>query len=297
MLNIFKTTKEAFFSIIKYELEESDDTHEILAQSRIDKETAENMEGAMKIIYKNDKAHKIIEIEEGEYIDEEEVRYQQEKLNYRNYPINNYQALVHKPNGIHQLGGRPPQEFKMPDNITTTPNIYLGKLNCKLDDSLKWTNLDEAHLVCPIHSDFELLYYDYSSPLSPVLISETKDGLIGSAYDDLKASDQIIFNSLKVGTTKLSLDLIEENEFLGNTGAPAWIQQELIPKCPKSGNSMKFLAMLDTNTTIEIETSDVDIIDESMRGYFESYNFWCDGALFIFYEPESKIMAYFIQNT
>ncbi|MEZ5049608.1 MAG: hypothetical protein R2766_08160 [Saprospiraceae bacterium] len=84
---------------------------------------------------------------------------------------------------------------------------------------------------------------------------------------------------------------------LGNTGAPTWIQHELIPKCPKTGKSMKFLVMLETNNLVELESSNVEINDKSMKTYIESFNFWCDGALFIFYQPESKTMAYFIQNT
>lgn len=298
MLKMFKKDKkESFFSNVIFDMEESEEMHEILSQSRIDISTAENMEGAMKVIYKNNNAHEMIWIEEGDYLDVENVRYKNKPISFRDYPINKYRTLIPQKDGIHQLGGFTPENFKMPQNITSTPNIYLGRLNCEMEESLKWSKLNQAHLVCPIHADFETIYLDYSNPLEPKLLSSENKESISSAYDDLTPNDEIVFKELKVGTTELLIDLIYEDQVLGNIGAPTWIQHELIPKCPKTGKHMKFLIMLETNMVVELETSNVNINDESMRGYIESFNFWCDGALFIFYEPDSKIMAYFIQNT
>ena len=298
MLKIFKRDKkESYFSNVIFDMEESEEMHEILSQSRIDRLTAENIEGAMKVIYRNNIAYEMIWIEEGDYLEVEKVRLKNKSISYRDYSLNEYRTLIPQEDGIHQLGGFIPKNFEMPQNITSTPYIYLGRLNCEEEKSLNWCSLNQAHLICPIYSDFEIIYLDYSNPMKPKLLNDENSDSISSVYEDLKPSDKIIFKELKVGTTELTLDLIYEDQVLGNTGAPTWIQHELIPKCPKTGKSMKFLVMLETNNLVELESSNVEINDKSMKTYIESFNFWCDGALFIFYQPESKTMAYFIQNT
>jgi hypothetical protein len=52
-MTLFSKIIELYFSEIHFDLEEDEGMHSILSQSRIDKRTAENMEGSMKIIYKN----------------------------------------------------------------------------------------------------------------------------------------------------------------------------------------------------------------------------------------------------
>ena len=37
--------------------------------------------------------------------------------------------------------------------------------------------------------------------------------------------------------------------------------------------------------------------DPKIQHYLDTLNFWCDGDLFVFLEPESKIMCLLIQNT
>lgn len=59
---------------------------------------------------------------------------------------------------------------------------------------------------------------------------------------------------------------------------------------------MKFLIQLNSTNLVELESSDVDK-DEKYIEHLESFDFWGGGTLIVFYEPESKIMAYYIQNT
>lgn len=299
MLKWFKKNiKESYFSNVFYELEESEEMHRILKQSRIDKQAAESLYGAMKVVYKNGVATKIVNIEEGEIEEEEieDVRFTNKPISYRDYPVLKYRVLLASEKGLHQLGGTPPDSFKMPVNNTSTPYIYLGKLDCLNDELLGWTKLNVAHLVCPIFGDFELIYLDYSNPLQPKLVdNNTRDKII-SNFEKLNADNQILFKELKVKASTPSLEKLINDKVLGNIGAPEWLQHELIPKCPKSGNYMKFLIQLNSTNLVELESSDVDK-DEKYIEHLESFDFWGGGTLIVFYEPESKIMAYYIQNT
>ncbi|WP_235299818.1 hypothetical protein [Portibacter marinus] len=140
MLSLFKNKKQSsFFSSYDLDLEEGETTHEILAQTRVDKRTAELLEGAMKIEYKNDIASKVHWIEEGDYIEEDEPRFETVPISYRDYPINTYKVLISNKQGKHRLGGEIPTEFNLPLNNTQTPHIYLGKLDCVGERSLTWT--------------------------------------------------------------------------------------------------------------------------------------------------------------
>lgn len=298
MFNIFKKkTTESYFSQPQYDIDETDRMHEILSYSRISKSSAENSEFAMKLIYENGVAIKLYEIEEGEYCEEFKVRFSDKPISYKDYRINDLRRIITNENGNHYFGGIFPDDFVKPDNPTLGPLIYLGQLKCSIDKYFEWTNIPNIHLVCPIHADFDIIYLDYSTPNKPKLIDVKQPQPISTAYDDLKPTDIIEFEKTPISFEKPKLELVEEESYLGSSGAPRWVQNEEIPKCPKSGKSMKFLLSIDTNEQVALKYSNVEIKDESMRNYIESFNFWCDGELFIFIEPETKTIAYFIQNT
>lgn len=297
MLNLFKSkSKGSFFSNYDIELEEGEATHEILSQTRVDKRTAELLEGAMKIEYKNGIANKVHWIEEGDYIEEDEPTFEKAPVIFKDYPINTYKVLISHKQGQHKLGGEIPTDFKLPRNNTQTPYVYLGKLNCDRENSLTWTKIDQFQMICPMFADFDIIFLDYTNPNAPILVNPQDVEDCGSAYDDLKTDDEIVFKELSVRMEDIKRNQTEE-DVIGNIGAPIWIQGDRIPICPKSGKKMKFLVMLDTSDKVQFNRSTVDIKDESMRRYLESFNFWCDGCLFIFFEPESKMAAYYIQNT
>lgn len=265
-----------FFSNVIFDMDDTEEMHEILSQSRIDQSAAENMEGAMMVLYRDDMAFEMVWIEEGNYLDTVKVRYKNNPISYKDYALNIYKTMIESEDGLHQLGGQPPENFRIPQTITPTPGIYLGYLNCQEEQSLRWSKLGHAHFVCPIHSDFDIIYLDYSNHLEPIYMFPEKLRKLTTAYDEIKPNDEIILNEIKVTTTKLSIDLIHEDLVLGNIGSPAWVQHKRIPKCPKSGRFMRFLAALETNMAVD---------------------FWGDGVLFIFYEPVTRVMAYYIQIT
>ena len=59
---------------------------------------------------------------------------------------------------------------------------------------------------------------------------------------------------------------------------------------------MKFICQLGSFSDIKAIFSNVKPTD-GMEQYFQKLNFWCDGNLYIFIEPTSKIMCYTMQNT
>jgi len=302
MLLIIKKIKMSnkeisYYSNVIWDLNESEEMHLILAQSKIDKKTAESLEGAMKVVYKNGVAKEIIWIEEGEYEEPDEVRFQTEPIKFVDYPENIYKTMIIDPDGKQVIGGEIPNDFEMPDSKCNAPFIYLGSINCQIEESLWWTELKNFHLICPIHADMEIIYIDYTNPTRPEIINHEEVNNLSKPYDDLNSEDKIIFKPTNFSFKKMKLDHIYESDIIGNLGSPTWVQNELIPRCPKTSKPMKFLISLESNKFIEISTSTVKITDKSMEKYINSFNFWCDGVLFVFYSPESKTAAYFIQNT
>jgi len=298
MLNLFKRKlKESYFSSFIFEIEDSEEMHQILAQTRIDKPTAENMHGAMKVIYKNEVADELILIEEGDYVDTEKVRYKNKPISYRDYSINVHKNLIEDKNGIHQLGGSPSEGFRMPDYNTGTPYIYLGKLNSTEELSLAWCKMDWIHLVCPIYAAIEIIYFDYTKPSEPKLLVPDHVDKMPKEHKAFNAKDKVIFYALAASFKKPNVSQYDEKLVLGNIGAPTWIQEELIPKCPRSGKAMKFLLSIETTTSVKLASSTLDINNEHAKLFYDETLNFGDGALYIFYEPDSKIMAYYIQNT
>ena len=61
---------------------------------------------------------------------------------------------------------------------------------------------------------------------------------------------------------------------------------------------MRFLCKL-TYDGLDVKTkrTNVNPKDEWFKQYFESMNFWGDGDLYIFFELESNIACFLIQNT
>lgn len=60
---------------------------------------------------------------------------------------------------------------------------------------------------------------------------------------------------------------------------------------------MKFVCQLTSWSDLKTEFTNVIAEDDYEQKLFEKMNFWCDGDLYIFMQPESKTVCYFIQNT
>jgi hypothetical protein len=198
--------------------------------------------------------------------------------------------------GKHKLGGEIPSNFILPKNEFKSNFQYIGLIN-NSDEIFNWLPFS-LNLICPIYLDFEQIYLDYENPNEPKLVYPNNTSEIGSAYDTLDINSKIIFEEKSFGLIEFE-GVTEDNEFdiVGIAGKPNWTQEENIPKCPKTNKEMKFVCQI--TSWSELKTKFTNVICESNyeREQFEKLNFWCDGDLYIYIQPESKTVCYFIQNT
>lgn len=294
--NFFKKSQEvSYFIGLEYDMTDSESLHKILSETRIDKSTAENLESAMKLVYKNGILSEMYSIEEGQYTDEE-IGFTDKILTYRDYPIRKFMTLAFDENGMHQIGGSPPQDFQFPENNTITPYVYLGYLHNR-DEVLEWLPIEYLHLVCPIYSDLGVIFLDYSSPNAPLLIKSESQNIIGTAYEGLTPENTVEFGAYKASFREYTKEISFNSDNLGFVGVPYFVQQSYIPICPISGREMKFLIQLESNDKVKLAKTDIYLKTESFRKYFEKLDFWGAGTLYIFIQPETKVVAFYIQNT
>lgn len=227
------------------------------------------------------------EIEENEHINHNLLQHKPiGKFKYRELAPNVLYKLLEDANGVHHLGGEVPAGFTMPEAKLAVPFQYLGRLNNT--DAFAWLPFP-LHLVCPIYLNFDKLFLDYSNPQHPVLINREEMEDAGTSYDDdLNTESEIVFAEKRFHTAP--------SDWYGIAGVPKWIQYAEIPICPKNGKPMRFVCQLDGNG-VKASRSNVTPHDEWYRRYYEELNFWGDGELYVFFEPESKTACYFIQNT
>ncbi|KFC21884.1 hypothetical protein [Epilithonimonas lactis] len=199
-------------------------------------------------------------------------------------------------NGLHKLGGKFPSNFIIPKNDFLSGFQYVGFIN-KGDNYFDWIPFD-IHLICPIYLDIENVFLDYSNPFAPIIIEPKNTSEITSAFDDLEKNSIVEFQETKLSIREFE-GITDDNEFdiLGVAGKANFLQHEDIPICPKSGKKMRFLCQFLTFNNIATEFTNVECEDKYMQQYFEHMNFWCDGSLYVFIEPESKTLCYYIQNT
>lgn len=294
--NFFKKTQAvSFFIGQEYDMTDSEKLHKILSETRIDESTAENLESAMKLVYQNGILSEMYSIEEGHYTDEE-INFTDKILTYRDYPMRKFMTLAFDEHGMHQIGGSPPLDFQFPENNTITPYVYLGYLNNR-DEILEWLPIEFLHLVCPIYSDMGELFLDYSSPMAPKLIRSGSQNIIGTAYEGLTPENTVEFLAYKASSKKHNLEIFYNGDILGYVGVPTFVQEDYIPKCPISGREMQFLIQLESNSKVKLAKTDIHLKTESYRKYFETLDFWGAGTLYIFIQPETKVVALYIQNT
>lgn len=198
--------------------------------------------------------------------------------------------------GYHFLGGKPPENFEVPHNHFKGNFQYIGFIS-KSDESFGWLPFD-VNLLCPIYCDIDKIYLDYSYPNAPKLISPIDTEEVTSAFDELKEDSIIQFKKTNIALRKFE-GINDENELeiLGIADKPHFLQDHNIPVCPKNGKKMKFLCQFLTFGEIETEYTNVNCGNSGMQIYFDHLNFWCDGSLYVFIEPSTRTICYYIQNT
>lgn len=285
----FGQEKHMFLAGWEAEFNGDEQCEKFMSTQVIDKQTAHTIYSSIELIFENSKLIRAFDLEEG--IKTERTLSDSEKgLEYVNLqPHQIFQIIKSRPSHSY-LGGEIPEGFTIPKFEFNAPFQYLGKFS-KTDDAFSWLPFD-LHLVAPIYLNFHSLFIDYSDPLSPKVLDVDDLKETDNSYDDLKPDSEIVYEKTYFITQK-SRDF---GYNLGHTGVPSWIQYPEIPSCPKSKKTMRFLCQL-TSNSVKTKRTNVNPEDEWYKQYFEDMNFWGDGDLFIFFDPESKVACFIIQNT
>ena len=167
----------------------------------------------------------------------------------------------------------------------------MGKFS-RSNEAFNWLPFD-LHLAAPIYLNFDKLFIDYSDPVNPKVLNVEELKKTDTSYDYLKPGSEIVYEKVFITSEK-------STEFGGieHTAVPDWIQYPDIPTCPKSKKTMKLLCQLNYDgLEIKTERTDVQPKNERCKQYFENMNFWGCGDLYIFFEPESKVICFLIQHT
>jgi len=206
-------------------------------------------------------------------------------------------TLILNPNGINSFGGKASSEIEIPE-LETSPMVYFGSIS-KNENHIKLIDFD-LHLICPIFIDLQTpVFFDYSNSTKPQLIRNNVPSNFSQLFDDIPHTAYIEYKKVnfsfdRLSPTKIkvgaqSFDMIPGE--IGHSGTPNWIHNENWPDCPITGNKMKFLFQLGDIEECET-TAGQDILDKES---IDSYLNFGHGYLYVFYEPESKVVAYLNQ--
>jgi len=252
-------------------------------------ETAKNAYAYIELIYnENNFLEEAIKRDEDGNV--EIMNIEIDKIKYQNLSINRIFNFYENPNGLNYLGGKIPENFKIPENKCPGSFQYLGFLSksCK---AFKWLPYD-INLISPIYMDMDKVWLDYTIPNEPSIINIEEINSLTTAYDDLKNDSFIEYKKKKFIAEKS--DCIDYG--IGVGGIPNWVQYSDIPRCPRSGKTMRFLCQLQSDSVLTNKTN-VETKDDWYKQYFEKMDFWGGGDLYVFFEPETSIACYMIQNT
>jgi hypothetical protein len=265
------------------ELDGGEHCEDFIATQITTQETIKHLSTGIELVFENDKLVKAFDYDDGKK-KTRRLRKEEIGLAFKKYPENHIYQFTEASKGKHQLGGEAPKGFTIPACNSAVPFQYLGYID-NTDSIFRWLPF-KVHLACPIYLNVSNVFVDYSDPMKPEVINREEVQAADTSYDELTKNSEIVFDSTK-------FNFVEDVEFayIGNAGIPKWIQASDIPRCPKSGERMKFLCQL--NGGVGVKRSNVD----DPGGYFDEMNFWGDGDLFVFFQPESKVACYFIQNT
>ena len=251
-------------------------------------ETFEYADMGLELIYENNKLKTAYEYDSGEK-SEKKLTQKEIGLAYKEYEENRILKLTEKAKGLFVLGGEIPKEFKMPEHNCVVPFQYLGSINPK-EKYFSWLPF-KLHLICPVYLNFQYLHLDYSDPNYPVILNREEIEDADTSFDEeVNSQTEIVYQ-----TTAYSLKEDIDFHGTGHAGIPSWLQAPTYPKCPKTNKRMHFVCQL--NGGPETNRTNIEIVNQGYESYFEEMNFWGDGILYVFFQPESKTACYFIQNT
>ncbi|MDB5052819.1 MAG: hypothetical protein JWM44_869 [Bacilli bacterium] len=213
-----------------------------------------------------------------------EVKYEQLEIPNLNLNENKIFLLKKDSKGIHNIGGKIPENLILPhyDNMKT-PFQYIGTISGG-DPSFKWIGIDKLNIIYPLcEYGNNGIYLDYANPNIPIILNP--ETFYDSSPNPELDSNRIEFTqSLYSTTNKLVAEDFEDNNDLLLCGVPLWYQNPEMPRCPKTGELLKFLCTINSDPEIKI-------VGDRPNLLFDDYLIFGDvGHLFVFYQPDSKVL-------
>jgi hypothetical protein len=195
-------------------------------------------------------------------------------------------------NGKNKIGGDCPPDFKLPNHEKLkTPFVFIGTIDTT-DNRFDWINLPRLDIAYPIYECNFGVFLDYSNPYKPEIINP--DTFDDSWFEDsIKGIEKVKFKEQKY-SVKTQIDTNDyENNQDNNLlcGVPLWLQSPDIPICPKTGEVMRFVCTINSDSSIDIK--DKNGIENLPFGDY--LIFGDHGNLFVFFHPDSKVMYLNIQ--
>lgn len=256
----------------------------------VDAKTAKSIWSSIELVFENKKLAHIYEYDEG-IKSEREIEPSEQGFQFVDIPQHRIYQLQAASESQSFIGGEMPDDLKIPSYDFNAPFQYLGLFSNK-EDAFSWLPFD-LHLIAPLYSNFDKLFIDYSDPLKPIVLNEDDLKKGGSSFDDLKPDSEIVFSKVAIK----GVASYDYGDGVGHTGVPSWIQYPDIPICPKSNRIMRFLSQLHDENGVSVQRTTVKAKEAFYQEYFSRLNFYGDGDLYIFFEPDSKVACLLIQHT
>jgi len=199
-------------------------------------------------------------------------------------------VLIVTNDGIHTLGGSNPS-LSVP-SIPESPVIYFGCLK-NSDPALNWLPFDLS-LICPFFLNlYNPIFLDYTNPLIPTIIRHNVETDFENHFPDIPGGTHVEFSPVQ-----FTLDSAKNPETyfdggLGQFGEIGWTQDDAQPICPRSGAKMKFVAQFGYEESCKV----VSGMEQLEKEFFEDHFNMGDGFLYVFMNPDSKVVAYINQVT
>lgn len=191
--------------------------------------------------------------------------------------------------GNHTIGGEKPKELVMP-NVKHMKSCfqYIGKIDGS-DKNFKWIGEKEIHIIYPLFEYVEGLFLDYTNPNEPNVLNP--EVFKGELYvdKDLGKLDNVHLTKTFFVTNSSPKPQGDNESYL--CGVPIWLQEPIYPKCPKTGELMKFLCTISSDKEIPL-LGNKKVVEEFCNLIFGDY-----GYLYVFYHSDSKIMYLEWQST
>jgi hypothetical protein len=286
--------KSLYLAGSEYDFNDAEQFVNFIVSQNTTPETMKNQYAGMELVFENNK------LSEAVYYEDHAISRRDKRLNpeFLGTPdleiaVNKIRRFVANPQGLHQLCGELPADFQLPEHNAVVPFQYLGFIDNN-DENFSWLPF-KIHLTFPIYLNIGDLFMDYSNPAKPEIINLDDVNKEHSSYEqDLKPDSVIVFEALKGDFIEDLSYYDETGNGTGWTGIPSFFQTPHIPKCPKSGKTMRFLCQLVGGP--KIARANVVAKEEFYQKDYDKLNFWSDGHLYIFIEPESKVLCGYIRN-